>query len=331
MYNTNTLRKDITLDSILDKVTEYEIYKSYIGDFKVGGVIQCPWRDDKHPSFGIYYSKATDKLRYKDFATGESGGIIQFTEKMSHISNYNQILIELCERLGITNKTKPSNQWKVETKALKQGHSIHENAETIIGVVRQPFTKVDAKFWKQYAIKSATLKKYSVDSIKYCLVNDRVRFKYYDVQPMYSYNVNGRFKIYRPYADKKVKWINNLTCDDVQGYMQLPKTGDVLIITKSMKDVMVLHEMKVSAVSVSSESSFLKDDLIAELKIRFQKIYLLFDNDKCGNENSLKFSEKYNITRIVVPDELGGKDISDATKLNGFDNVSAWLQQQIRK
>jgi DNA primase len=113
--------------------------------------------------------------------------------------------------------------------------------------------------------------------------------------------------------------------------MQLPEMGDLLVITKSMKDVMVLHEMKIPAVSVSSESSFLKDDLIAELKTRFQRIYILFDNDKAGNENSLKFEQKHNIPRIVIPDELGGKDVSDAVKTVGFKETEQWLNQATKK
>jgi hypothetical protein len=57
----------------------------------------------------------------------------------------------------------------------------------------------------------------------------------------------------------------------------------------------------------------------------------LFDNDKTGNENSLKFEQKYNITRIVIPDELGGKDISDAVKTTGFKETEEWLNQQTKK
>ena len=55
---------------------------------------------------------------------------------------------------------------------------------------------------------------------------------------MYAYKVYNHFKIYKPYADKYTKWRNNLTELDIQGYKQLPKTGDILVITKSMKDVM---------------------------------------------------------------------------------------------
>jgi hypothetical protein len=332
MYNANiAIRHGITLETILSKVAESEIYEAYLGKFKVGNVISCPWREDKHPSFCVYYSKITDKLLYKDFATGESGDIIAFVKRMAHLSNYDSVLNEIADKLGLTNKSKPSTQRVLETHALKQGKSVHQTEETRIGVVRQSYTKVDAEFWKRYEITSKTLKKFGVDSISYCLVNDRVRFKYYDAQPMYSYNVNGRFKIYRPYADKRAKWINNLTSDDIQGYAQLRKKWDVCIITKSMKDVMVLHEMTVDAVSVSSETSFLKDDLVAELKQRFKKLYILFDTDECGMANSLKFSKQYGIDRIILPEEFKSKDISDAVKVNSLDTVWKWLNSVLNQ
>lgn len=49
---------------------------------------------------------------------------------------------------------------------------------------------------------------------------------------MYAYKVYNHFKIYKPLADKYTKWRNNLTEYDIQGYKQLPKKGDILIITK---------------------------------------------------------------------------------------------------
>lgn len=51
--------------------------------------------------------------------------------------------------------------------------------------------------------------------------------------------------------------------------------GDILFITKSMKDVMCLHEMGIPAVSPSSESTFLPKDVLEQLKTRFKRIIIL--------------------------------------------------------
>lgn len=92
---------------------------------------------------------------------------------------------------------------------------------------------------------------------------------------MYAYKVYNNFKIYRPLADKYHKWRNNLTEYDIQGYKQLPEKGDILIITKSLKDVMCLCKMGIPAVSPASESTFIPNIALEELKKRFKRIIIL--------------------------------------------------------
>lgn len=74
MYSKKTAKKPITitLDYILSKVTEYDIYAKYIGQFKVGMIYNSPFRKDNNPSFGVYYSKKTRKLLFKDHGTGDA-------------------------------------------------------------------------------------------------------------------------------------------------------------------------------------------------------------------------------------------------------------------
>ena len=83
---------------------------------------------------------------------------------------------------------------------------------------------------------------------------------------MYAYKVFDKFKIYRPLASKYTKWRTNLTTSDVQGLAQIPEKGDLLIITKSLKDVMVLYEMGYTAISAASETTFIPEDIISGLK-----------------------------------------------------------------
>lgn len=52
MYDKKRVKlpTNITLDYILSKVTEYDIYAQYIGSFKVGMIYNSPFRKDKNPS-----------------------------------------------------------------------------------------------------------------------------------------------------------------------------------------------------------------------------------------------------------------------------------------
>lgn len=313
------LPDNITLDWILSKVTEYDIYAKYIGQFKVGMIYNSPFRKDKNPSFGIYYSKRTKQLLFKDHGTGECGNVIKFVSLFTSKTEYNDILSDIVDKLNITNNTK-----------LVSSKQYIPSTETVIGVVRQEFTDVDINYWKQFNISINTLKKFNVNSIKYYLCNGIVKGTYKRENPMYAYKVYNNFKIYRPLADKYTKWRNNLTDYDVQGYEQLPQKGDILFITKSMKDVMCLHEMGYPAVSPSSESTFLPKDVLEQLKTRFKRIIILFDRDVAGVKRSRKLSRETGLEAIFINKKFKAKDVSDAVKANSFEEIKNWLNETIK-
>ena len=319
MYDSTKKKEPLTLDYILSKVNEYDIYASYIGQFKPGLIYNSPFRKDTNPSFGVFLSKRTGKLLFKDHGSGVCGDVIKFVREYTGISNYNEVLQEIVKRLKITNKTVLKSTKPIESK------------ETVIGIVRQAFTKIDEQYWGSYHISMPTLEKYNVHSIKYYLCNGIVKGIYKDENPMYAYKVYNNFKIYRPLGDKFTKWRNNLTEFDVQGYAQLPKKGNLLIITKSLKDVMVLHEMGYNAVSPSSESTFIPDIVLNDLKKRFKNILLCFDRDVPGVTNMRKVSLKTGLKGFLVHKSFKAKDISDAVKTNGFESVKDWLKKLLWK
>lgn len=313
------LPDNITLDWILSKVTEYDIYAKYIGQFKVGMIYNSPFRMDKNPSFGIYYSKRTKQLLFKDHGTGECGNVIKFVSLFTGKTEYNDILSDIVDKLNITNNTK-----------LVSSKQYIPPTETVIGVVRQEFTDIDINYWKQFNISINTLKKFNVNSIKYYLCNGIVKGTYKRENPMYAYKVYNNFKIYRPLADKYTKWRNNLTDYDIQGYEQLPQKGDILFITKSMKDVMCLHEMGYPAVSPSSESTFLPKDVLEQLKTRFKRIIILFDRDAAGVKRSRKLSQETGLKAMFINKKFKAKDVSDAVKANSFEEIKNWLDETIK-
>lgn len=320
MYDKEKAKlSDITLDWILSRVTEYDIYAHYLGQFKVGMIYNSPFRKDKNPSFGIFYSKRTKQLLFKDHGTGDCGNVIKFVSLYTGITNYNDILLDIVNKLKITSDTK-----------LVSSKQYIASTETVIGVVRQDFTAEDINYWSQFNIHIDTLKKFNVNSIKYYLCNGIVKGIYKKENPMYAYKVYNNFKIYRPLADKYTKWRNNLGQYDIQGFKQLPKTDNLLIITKSLKDVMCLYEMGISAISPASESTFIPDDVLNNLKKRFKHILICFDRDTSGIKYLRKISLKTGLKPLLVHKKWNAKDISDAIKLNGFENIKNWLYETIK-
>ena len=323
IYDTTNIKDNvepITLDYILSKVSEYDIYQAYIGNFKVGMIYNSPFRKDKNPSFGCYYSRTTKQLMFKDHGTGDCGNVVKFVSLLTGLTNYSDILNNIVNKLKITNDMQ-----------LGSSKQYIPSKETVIGVIRQNFTDIDINYWAQFHISLNTLKKFNVDSIKYYLNNGIVKGIYKDNNPMYAYKVYNHFKIYRPLADKYTKWRSNLNINDVQGFKQLPKTGDTLIITKSLKDVMCLYEMGINAVSPNSESSWLPDKALESILKRFKTVLICFDRDVAGMKNMRKLSLKTGLNCIIMPKRFSAKDISDAIKVNGFDVVKKYIYEEIEK
>lgn len=73
----------------------------------------------------------------------------------------------------------------------------------------------------------------------------------------------------------------------------LPESGDYVVITKSLKDVMVLYEFGIPAIAPISENCYLTEAQHAKLVRRFKHVVLLYDNDRAGKYNAIKFYRKH--------------------------------------
>ena len=323
MYSTKTAIT-MSLKDLLEKITDYDIYSYYIGAFKPGKLLNSPLRpDDKIPSFAIFPSKTGDLL-FKDHGTGIAGNALKFVKLYRGIQTREELEREL---LRIVRRMNPNQTINTTTHS-----KIVSSYMTDIGIVRQPFTTVDKQYWKQFHISIDTLKHFQVFSIKYFLCNSVVRGTYKETSPMYAYKVYDKFKIYRPLASKYTKWRTNLTNRHVQGLAELPlEGGNLLIITKSLKDVMCLYEMGYHAIAASSETTFIPEDILQSLRSKWKHIVILYDRDRTGMSNARQYSKQYKFDAFFVHKKFKAKDISDAVKDNGFFVVKDWLTKTVER
>ena len=315
----------MSLRDLLDKVDDYTIYSYYLGPFKPGKLMNSPLRsNDKVPSFAIFATK-DGTLLFKDHGTGIAGNALKFMKLYRRIQTRDELEREL---LRIVRRVNPN----LNAVTKSNGHLVTSGLPTDIGIVRQKFTEVDKRYWKQFHISIDTLKKFNVFSIKYFLCNRVVRGTYKEDSPMYAYKVYDRFKIYRPLASKFTKWRTNLTNRHVQGLAELPKEGgNLLIITKSLKDVMCLYEMGFYAIAASSETTFIPEDILQSLKSKWKHIVILYDRDKTGMKTARQYSKQYRMDAIFVHKKFKAKDISDAVRDNEFFAVKEWLTKTVER
>lgn len=311
----------LSFSDIKRHLRDYDIYAHYLGKFQVGKLYNSPLRtNDKIPSFAVFPAR-NGNLLFKDHGSGQTGTAYTFVKLMENINDDSKLLQKLTKILNTVNPSIKAQQFYINTNSYN----------THFGIVRQEWTDFDIKYWAQYGITLETLKKYDVFSIKYFLQNNIVRGIYTEENPMYAYKVNDKFKIYRPLASKYTKWRSNLTNSDIQGLHILPPKGDILIITKSLKDVMVLHEMGYDAISPSSETTFIPQDILDNIVQQFKRVYILFDRDKTGVKRTRELSKKYNIEGFFINKRFKAKDISDAVMLNGFNVIKTWLDNTLKQ
>ena len=203
----------------------------------------------------------------------------------------------------------------------------------IISVKRKNFTSVDDEYWGQYCIDRDTLKRYNVAPISMFWVDDFISaIRYKSEQPLYAYRIFNSFKIYNPQATvKKDKWRSNCGVNDIQGWEQLPKSGDLLVITKSLKDVMALSLFNVHAIAPQGEHQLIPRKVVDEALKRFKTLVMLYDYDDAGVAGATKAKEEYGIPTVYIPkhylEVYNAKDISDCIKEFGLDKTQSLLEE----
>ena len=108
----------------------------------------------------------------------------------------------------------------------------------------------------------------------------------------------------------------------------LPKNGEFLVCTKSLKDVMLLYEYGIPAIAPCSENEFLSDTQYERIKSRFKHILLLWDNDLPGISAANKIRKKHpDIEVMFLPIKGPDKDISDFRKAHGNKRTLELIEQ----
>ena len=83
-------------------------------------------------------------------------------------------------------------------------------------------------------------------------------------------------------GNKKHKFLSNWKSFRLQGSHLLPKEGDYVVVTKSLKDCAVLYEFGIPAIAPISENCYLTDAQHKKLIKKFKHVILFYDSDSCG-------------------------------------------------
>lgn len=307
---------------VFSNLTEKQIFEAYFGEtVELGKSYSSRFRSDLNPSTGFYIS-ASGKLIYNDLTNGEKHGCIGFVMRKFGLT-YIQALIKIIADFNLTGEGTPMIE--PPPKLVKE--------EVFINVLPRKFTEQDVAFFKSYCITSEEVKRYNIHSVESLLIRGKIIHTKKDEIKL-AYVLEDKYaKIYSPSNDK-FKWITNIPLNKPFGLHDLPKLSKRLIITKSLKDMIVLRKFFPDTMSLQNESlAALSDDVYSQIKDSYDEIIIFFDNDEPGKKASNLYAEKYGFKEIRIPEraleKCGVKDPSDYIKQFGLDELKKlfrWLK-----
>lgn len=309
MFSTG--KDSISLNDILNTVTEESILSYYIGIDKIPCFINSPLRIDKKPSFGIY-SSPKGRIYYTDLSTGDKGGVFDLLGKLWKLS-YIEVLTKINSDLDKIQKKVPNiKHFNIPNKKSTN----YKNSIDLKVKIRE-WKPYDIEYWESYGINLKCLKYADVYPISHIFIIKEGRTNCYKADK-YAYvyvehkEGNTTLKVYQPYREsQKGKWINKHDKSVISLWTKIPAKGEKLCICSSLKDALCLWiNTKIPSIAPQGEGYKLSNTVIEELKSRYNKIYILFDNDKAGIENSNALSLLTGFTNVILPEGYG-KDVSD--------------------
>lgn len=330
--------ESITSEYILTILNEQYIIEYFLGSsINFDRHILSPFRKENNPSFSF---KRTDSgsVIWKDWSTGKSGDCFSFVQE-KYNCNFREALDIVYNNLikkNISNidEFKQSIKKELELRTLETKEVVTKR----LIVQKMNYSTTDYNYWTvKYGIKLSTLLEYDVyPASKIWLEKNgnRTLLKYYtNKNPIYAYEFKSfdktSYKIYSPYeVDKKRKWFFDGKSTDIEGFNQLPLNGDKIIITKSMKDVMCLHEFGFASISLQGEHNTLSQEDYEKIKKRFDTIYLLYDNDIPGIEAAKRMLRRYPTMELRVL-STKTKDVSDTIVALGIDKTKEIIKSLI--
>jgi hypothetical protein len=324
-------RVKLTPDSILDKISEYDIYKFYMPhqNWKINVVTYSPFRNEKNPSFIIGYRGGA--LRFCDFGdSSRKGGCFNFVMMLFNVSlNDALLMIDRDFDLGIISGSSTKQYERIVSDYAQP--TATSKREYFIQVKTRKFTNEELAYWNGYYQDIDDLRANNVYSIDTVYLNKQ-KFPIKDTELRFGYLYEGHWKIYRPFADKKNKWMpNNVPITMMDGLDDITDC-DVAFINKSKKDYMVMKKVFPCCCAVQNEGmGCFSEENVEFIKENSERQILSFDSDETGVKNSKLISDKFgfdycNVPRIYLDE--GIKDWADLARIHGLKTIEKYLTQK---
>lgn len=310
-----------TYEELLSLVSEEEILYYYYGEYELDKHLPCPFREEKTPSFLVTYQDG--KLKWIRYGIVDRLSNPLDLVRVKYKLNFYQALekvyndVYLGKRLeGVLIHNIPL---KKERQSISQACSYDEN-----------FKDYELQYWEDYYITRPILDKYKIYPCVRYWIGDKVWATSKPGDPAFIFlHGENSWTLYRPLAEDKNKFRKHNISGHVMGLEYLPVSGDHVFITSSYKDIMVLDICGFNAIAPHGEKSIISKELISTLKLSYKNVWVFYDNDATGVEQSIELTKTHGLKYINTP-KGSPKDPSDYVKEFGKEKLINFIKTKIK-
>lgn len=323
--------RSVGLDVLLGKTSEFDIMRFYLNIDVLPALINSPLRQDRNASVSIFSPDGV-KVFYKDFGTGEHGSIFDLLGRMWN-RTFSETITKIWDDID---KVKHN---RINLNRTRRG-VIHKS-NSILEVRTRQWFDYDMEYWNSYGISREWLEFGDVYPISHILITMDNITKIIPAEKLayvYVERKDGKvsLKVYQP-KSQRLKWLSKHDSSVWDLWSRLPDRGDTLFITSSRKDALCLWENTgIPSVSLQGEGYVPKEKVINQLKQRFGRVIIFFDNDYDKDENhghiyASRLSGMFDLDMVEIPSEYKSKDPSDLFKNHGAETFRRVIKELVKQ
>lgn len=322
-------KEKLTVDFILSRVSEAELWFHYMGKFELNKSFKYPFTEDKNPSGVMVMSKSGNILLYH-FTSGKTMNIFHFV-KQAFNENFDNALKRIARDFGLIDKS----TYNVSEVSRKQAIQLEKQTkeETLIQFTYKAFTLEALKYWSLFEISKNELLKdeiYQIDKVwinKYEIKNPEGYLRFAKCE---KYDDKIGVKIYSP-ENKNMKWLSSIPLTIPFGMNNLKPTENRIFVQKSFKDMLCLKKWFGCVIAAQSENpSAITPELITKLDKDYDVKYAWYDCDPPGLK-SLSVMEGRGFVPITTDlenyEKHKIKDVADTIKTFGVYYFEDYLKK----
>lgn len=329
------IKPELSAKYILSRVTQEEIFTHFLKREVVFNSFFCsPLRHDKEPT--CTFKWVGSYLLYRDWAEDKPYNCFEIVKKIYNCDYFTALEIIYEELIDGRNNIIRHVAPDIGGNNSLDAGSQKRNKKSINITISNYWQKEVVDYLKSYHLTAKQIDKFKFIPVKAVWLDDKIVYSYKRDDPAFAYYFGKtdkgeeRWKVYF-FRRKMFRFLCNT--NRINGWIQLPEKSELLVITKSMKDVACLDVFNIPAISMQNETTIPYDYIMEELKSRFNTIVSLYDFDRTGVINANKLKKLYNVPYLFFTNgrfgskNYGVKDFSDFLQLKGKHETKQFLNE----